>query len=89
MIGRQFLLGIGLFDSRYSMCDDFDAWLKILMVAPIVHIPEVLAKYRMHKTNTSLAIDRLNDNKLLTALMMEILEDRAVCNPLAYYAKAC
>lgn len=69
MAKRRYLLDIGLFDSRYSTCDDFDAWLKMLLVAPIVHIPEKLAKYRLHGANTSFAVDRLNDNKLLTALI--------------------
>lgn len=69
MVKRQFLLDIGLFDSRYTSCDDFDAWLKILRLAPIVHLPEKLAQYRLHQHNVNYAIDLLNDNKLLTALI--------------------
>ena len=69
MARKQAMLDIGLFDSRYSTCDDFDAWLKILMIAPVVHLPERLAKYRLHQSNVNYTVDRLNDNKLLTALI--------------------
>lgn len=69
VVRKQAMLDIGLFDSRYSTCDDFDAWLKILMLAPIVHIPETLARYRLHERNENYDVDRLNDNILLTALV--------------------
>ena len=69
MVKADAMREIGLFDSRYSTCDDFDAWLKVLMLAPIVHIPEKLAKYRLHGANVNYAIDRPNDNRLLTALI--------------------
>lgn len=67
---KRVLFDIGLFDSRYSTCDDFDAWLKILTVSPIVHIPEKLAKYRLHAHNVNYTVDRLNDNILLTNLIL-------------------
>lgn len=69
MLKKQALMDIGLFDSRYSTCDDFDAWLKILMRAPIVFLPEDLAKYRLYAGNVNYSGDRLNDNKLLTSLI--------------------
>lgn len=69
MVRRQALLDIGLFDGRYSTCDDFDAWLKILMRAPVVHLPRTLAQYRLHAHNVNYGVDRLNDNRLLTALI--------------------
>lgn len=69
MVKKQAMLDIDLFDSRYSTCDDFDAWLKILMRAPIVHIPEALTRYRLHEQNVNYDVDRLNDNRLLTALV--------------------
>lgn len=71
LIKKRALLDIGLFDSRYSTCDDFDAWLKVLMRAPIVHIPESLAKYRLHNLNVNYGVDRLNDNRLLTLLIWQ------------------
>jgi len=69
MVRKQAMIDIGLFDSRYSTCDDFDAWLKVLMLAPIVHVPEKLARYRLHDENLNYGVDRLNDNRLLTALI--------------------
>lgn len=69
LVRKQAMLDIGLFDSRYSTCDDFDAWLKILMNASVVHLPGKLAKYRLHDLNVSYTIDSLNDNRLLTALI--------------------
>jgi len=69
MVKKQAMLDIGLFDSRYSTCDDFDAWLKILMSAPVIHIPEKLAKYRLHDFNANYKIDRANDNRLLTGII--------------------
>lgn len=69
MVRRQAMLEIGLFDCRYSTCDDFDAWLKLLIITPVLHIPEQLAKYRLHSMNVNYSVDRLNDNKLLTALI--------------------
>lgn len=69
MVRKQAMLDIGLFDSRYSTCDDFDAWLKLLMNAPVVHLPERLARYRLHESNVNYSVDRLNDNRLLTGLI--------------------
>lgn len=69
LVRKSTLDEIGLFDSRYSTCDDFDAWLKILMNAPVVHLPEALARYRLHAYNVNYSVDRLNDNRLLTALI--------------------
>jgi glycosyltransferase involved in cell wall biosynthesis len=69
LVRKQAMLDIDLFDSRYSTCDDFDGWLKILMRSPIVHLPETLARYRLHAANVNYGVDRLNDNRLLTALI--------------------
>lgn len=71
LIKKQVMLDIGLFDSRYSTCDDFDAWLKVLMRTSIVHMPESLAKYRLHNLNVNYGVDRLNDNRLLTSLIWQ------------------
>lgn len=69
LVRKQAMLDIGLFDSHYSTCDDFDAWLKVLMRAPVVHLPEKLAQYRLHAANVNYGVDRLNDNRLLTSLI--------------------
>lgn len=77
LVKKQALLDIGLFDPRYTSCDDFDAWLKILMSASIVHLPEKLARYRLHAHNVSYAVNRLNDNKLLTQLIWRYWREKA------------
>ncbi len=71
MVRRDVLVEIGLFDPRYSTCDDFDAWLKIVRKRPILYLPEPLAKYRLHSLNTNYGVDRLNDNRLLTSLLID------------------
>ncbi len=58
---------IGGFDQKYSICDDFDAWLRILENGGgCVHVPEKLVRYRLHDANTSLYSDRLKDHYLIT-----------------------
>lgn len=71
LVRRSALLEIGLFDSRYSTCDDFDAWLKIVRRHPIAYMPETLASYRLHSMNANYGVDRLNDNRLLTSLLFD------------------
>ena len=44
LVKKNVMQEIGFFDSRYSTCDDFDAWLKVLMLYEIIHIPLELAK---------------------------------------------
>ena len=70
LVRKQAMLDIGLFDGRYTTYDDFDAWLKILMNSCLLHLPYRLAKYRLHDYNVNTSIDRLNDNRLLTALIL-------------------
>ena len=77
LVKKQALLDIGLFDTRYPSCDDFDAWLKILMTTAIVHLPEKLARYRLHAYNISYKVNLLNDNKLLTALLWRYWKEGA------------
>lgn len=72
MLRKQALMGIGFFDSRYSSCDDFDAWIKLRMAAPIVRIPEKLATYRLHSHNVNYLVDRRTDNALLTDLLLRV-----------------
>ena len=70
LVKKQALLDIGLFDPRYTSCDDFDAWLKILMSASIVHLPEKLARYRRLLTLSRLL-------KLLTLLIWRYWREKA------------
>ncbi len=69
LVTKQAMLDIGGFDSRYSTSDDFDAWLKILWKSAAVHIPEKLARYRLHGGNVNFSVDRLRDSRLLTQLV--------------------
>lgn len=71
MVRKHAMLDIGLFDTRYSTCDDLDAWIKLRRRAPILHLPRILAVYRLHRHNVNYAVDRLNDNRLLTRLIIE------------------
>jgi glycosyltransferase involved in cell wall biosynthesis len=72
LVRRQAMLDIGGFDDRYSTCDDFDAWIRILRRSPIVHLPETLATYRLHDYNVNYSVNSLRDNRLLTALIWDI-----------------
>ncbi|MDH7601945.1 MAG: glycosyltransferase [Armatimonadota bacterium] len=72
LVRKQAMLDIGLFDGRYSSCDDYDAWLKIRSRWPIIHLPKVCAKYRLHRFNANYAVDHLRDNRLLTKLMLDL-----------------
>lgn len=89
LVKKQAILDIGLFDSRYSSCDDYDAWIKILMRNTIIHLPEKLAKYRLHSGNLNYAVNRANDNRLITALLwkcwrkMSIIDKAALLPTLA------
>jgi len=80
---KDAMLEIGLFDTRYSSCDDFDAWIKIAMRRPVIHIPEVMAKYRLHEHNVNYSVDRLNDNRLLTRLMLSYWRNAPLVDRLA------
>jgi glycosyltransferase involved in cell wall biosynthesis len=40
---------VGAFDPSYPYIADYDTWLRIARQGPIAYIPEVLAKWRMHR----------------------------------------
>lgn len=83
LVKKQAMLDIGLFDTHYTSCDDYDAWIKILMRWPIVHLPETLAKYRLHEYNVNYSVDRLNDNRLLTNLILKCWRTAPVSDKMA------
>ncbi|MGB9620082.1 MAG: glycosyltransferase family 2 protein [Armatimonadota bacterium] len=72
LVRRKTMVDIDLFDSRYSTSDDYDAWIKILARAPILHLAETLARYRLHAHNVNYSADHLIDNRLLTALFLDV-----------------
>jgi glycosyltransferase involved in cell wall biosynthesis len=83
LVRKQAMLDIGLFDTRYTSCDDYDAWIKILMRWPILHISETLAKYRLHEYNVNYSVNRLNDNRLLTNLILKCWRAAPVSDKIA------
>lgn len=46
---RQALIDIGLFDTRWPTCEDYDLWLRLTFNRPIKHVAQSLAYYRWHK----------------------------------------
>jgi glycosyltransferase involved in cell wall biosynthesis len=87
MARKSVLEEIGLFDSHYSTCDDFDAWLKIAARASVIHLPERLAKYRLHEHNVNYGVDALNDNKLLTRLIWSYWQTAPIGEKIALLPK--
>lgn len=82
LIKKKYLIDIGLFDNRYTTSDDFDAWLKVLMRAPIIFLPEALARYRLHDSNVNYSVDRYNDTKLLWNIWMQYWQKAPVLEKL-------
>lgn len=55
---KRCIENVGYFDESLNIADDWDMWLKIADNFKIYHLPEILHKYLVHKTNKSL---RKND----------------------------
>ncbi|MCA9940788.1 MAG: glycosyltransferase family 2 protein [Anaerolineales bacterium] len=53
MIRRACLQEIGLFDETLIGSGDWDLWLRIAARYPVICVPEPLALYRLHGTNTT------------------------------------
>lgn len=49
---REAFWKIGGFDESLSL-EDWDCWLRLSVKYPMVRIPEILASYRLHSTNTN------------------------------------
>jgi glycosyltransferase involved in cell wall biosynthesis len=48
MMRRAVFDEIGYYDPEYSICQDYDLWLRIVRKYPIENIPKVLFGYRVH-----------------------------------------
>ena len=48
LVRREVLDSVGGFDLNWSTCMDYDLWLRIGIIHPIVRVEEVLAFYRHH-----------------------------------------
>ncbi len=57
-IRRRAFLALGGFDERLRL-EDLDAWLRLAARHPIARVPEILAAYRRHAGNASLAQVRM------------------------------
>jgi len=68
---RECLTDVGYFDEGLVGAADWDMWLKIAERWPVVCVPEVLARYRVHAVNMT---------KMLYATRRAVEEDLAVLN---------
>lgn len=76
LMRRDRVLQAGLFDQAFSDgAEDYDLWVRMRLRWPFVHVPEVLALYRMHGSNTSLTLGAeicMNDRIVVTRLMQQL-----------------
>lgn len=63
MIRKDALLKVGGFDERLVM-EDWDCWLRLSTVGPVLKIDQALAAYRLHETNA-----HKNLQKMLPAVL--------------------
>jgi len=53
LVRRAAVDAAGGFDENVSLVGDYDLWLRLARIAPIAHVCEALALYRLHGANTS------------------------------------
>jgi teichuronic acid biosynthesis glycosyltransferase TuaG len=53
LVHRAALFSAGLFDPLYAAAHDYDLWLKLARLGPMVPIPDPLVRYRWHSSNVS------------------------------------
>lgn len=52
VVKRQAFLDVGGFDERFrSIAEDYDLWMRISAVAPVVGVPAYTVRYRRHDSN--------------------------------------
>lgn len=76
MVRRECFDEVGLFDEASSVCEDWDAWLRIAMKYEFDYVPQPLAKCRVHGTNTQKQADRMKQGTL--AFFDKVLADPAL-----------
>ncbi len=55
MIRRATFLGVGGFDEKFRfIAEDYDLWIRVAAVAPIIGVPEYTVLYRRHENNLTL-----------------------------------
>lgn len=61
LVRRRLAKQLGGFDPRYALAGDFDYWARALkLAATFRHIPELVARYRLHRGQLSSDLDRLH-----------------------------
>ncbi len=51
LIRREIIETVGLLDSRYKICHDFDLFLRLATIGHFAFVNKSLCQYRMHSTN--------------------------------------
>lgn len=77
MVRKECFDMVGLFDERLVGAADWDMWLRISARWLVLALPEPLARYRVHDTNTT---DHLRKSKLLLTEHLQVLE-KAFADP--------
>ena len=63
---RSLFAEVGKFDTAFSLCADWEMWIRIATVTEFVPVDEPLVKYRVHGDNMSLDVSLLEDDSLRT-----------------------
>lgn len=53
LIRRTAFDRVGLFDTRFSQCADWDMWLRLAEAGAVAYLDEPLTRYRLHDSNMS------------------------------------
>lgn len=61
---RGLLEKVGMFDESLRMASDFDFFIRAGKVAKLVHVPDVLAAFRIHPTSLTSSQSRLGDEEV-------------------------
>lgn len=55
-----FLERVGLFDTTFKNCGDYDWYVRAMKVSPPMILPQLLGRFRLHQDNLSFDVDRMN-----------------------------
>lgn len=67
LLHRSVLDEVGLFDPSLRIGEDYDLWLRVSRVTPILRVPRPLALYRMHPVSLTKSAPRENYKGLVVA----------------------
>lgn len=84
VIPRQIIERVGGFHLLFCQGADLDMWIRILRIAPIYVVPEILTRYRCHHNpddqvsgaNELKAARFMNEHMLMRKKMMKLLNDK-------------